>query len=171
MGVRFGSNECQIGPQIGQIWDLFKLHISTFCSPSQNVQNYDLKKSRICPFWVCLTHFGPKYGHRDVLYSKSGDRISWNLHYLSRKPVLCINKQIHYTRGSSGCIRFNNTWSIFVFLCVKPSVFACIWQFQLVTSLLDDPRAGANLLSRSIWHPFSCNLFFSLFSWLLSGGL
>ena len=76
-GVRFGSDECQIGPQIWQIWDLFKLHFSTFCSPSQNVLNYDLKKSRICPFWVSLTHFGPKSGHPGLESCKLNNKAIW----------------------------------------------------------------------------------------------
>ena len=49
---------------------MFRIISRAVCSPSQNVLNFDLKKSRICPLWVSLTHFGSKSGHPDFFSFK-----------------------------------------------------------------------------------------------------
>ena len=55
--------------QMGQIRNFFRLHSVHFCSPSQDVLNSDLKKSRICQIWDQsdpLWNFGPKSGHPEL---------------------------------------------------------------------------------------------------------
>ena len=46
----------------------------------QNVLKYYLKKSRICPIWVSLTHFGPKSGYPGLESCKSNNKAVSMMH-------------------------------------------------------------------------------------------